>query len=149
MRGREKNLPLPSAEEVSLSRSWRQSYNVLITIALPSARVNVKILVPCTLNLRNNTLHFHSGKKLFRIMSPENNNSWWLLMPNFQKNLPTRCSQICKKGQIITSPETPKKISYPYTENCCRAKQMSWKSRQTGAFVSTLVLLYSSIQHLP
>lgn len=115
---------------------------------MPPARVNMKILVPCTLNLRNNTLHFHSGKKLFRKISPENSNSGWLLMPNFQNNLPTRFNQMCKKGQIITSPETRKKMPYPYTETCCRAKQLSWKSRQTGAFVSTLVLLYSSIQHL-
>lgn len=85
----------------------------------------MRILVPCTLNLRKNTLHFLSGKKLFGVIPPENNNSGWLLMPNFQNNLLTRYSYMCKKGQIITSPDIPKEISYPYNDTCCRARQLS------------------------
>lgn len=85
----------------------------------------MKILVYCTLNLRKNTFNFLSGKKLFRVSPPENNNSGCLLMANFQNNLPTRGSQMCKKGQIMASPEIPKKISYPYTETCYIAKKLS------------------------
>lgn len=132
MREREKKkYHYPQQKRFLCLKNWRQSYNVIISIALPSARVNMKILVACILSLRNNALHFLSGKKLSRVIPPENNNPGWLLMPNFQDNLPSRCSRRCKNGWIITSPEIPKKTHDPYTETCCRAKQLSWKSMQT------------------